>query len=402
MQRSARVMLPVMGIAAALSLAGCEDSAPARAAALPVVTVAQPLVRNIVDWDSYVGRFEAVQRVDLRPRVTGYLVDVHFEDGDVVEAGDLLFTIDPRPFEAALDEARGRAAAATARVENVRTELERARGLLDIQAVSKEEFEALEAAVRSAEAELAAVGAAVRAHELDVGFTRVVAPIAGRVSYRRVDVGNAVKADETVLTTIVSVDPIHFAFQGSEALYLKYKRQNAGRNGDGSAGAGDAATPVRIRLQDEREPRWTGRLDFIDNSIDPGSGTIRGRAVVANPDGFLTPGMFGHMQLQASTEYPGLMLPDAAIATRGAQRIVYVVDAEGVVAAKEVELGPLNDGLRVIRSGLAATDSVIVDGQQRARPGQSVETLAGNVAFPDEAGSTATVADSAADASRAP
>jgi RND family efflux transporter MFP subunit len=385
MQRPIRATLSSLCVlTAALTVAACGETVPARTAPLPEVTVAQPLVKTIVDWDSYVGRFEPVQRVDLRPRVSGHLVGIHFEDGELVEAGDLLFAIDPRPFEAALDEAKGRAAAASARVENVRTELERARGLVDIQAVSKEEFEALEAALRSAEAELEAVGAAVRGHQLNVDFTRVAAPIGGRVSYRRVDVGNAVKADETVLTTIVSVDPIHFVFQGAEALYLKYKRQG------GNAGGGDA--PVRIRLQDEPTHRWNGRLDFVDNAIDAGSGTIRGRAVVANPDGFLTPGMFGHMQLQASDEYSGLLLPDTSIATRGAQRIVYVVDADGLVSAKEVHLGPLNGGLRVIRAGLTAEDRVVVDGQQRARPGQSVQALASRIESPDGKGSEPVVA----------
>ncbi|MBN1237681.1 MAG: efflux RND transporter periplasmic adaptor subunit, partial [Gammaproteobacteria bacterium] len=213
-------------------------------------------------------------------------------------------------------------------------------------------------------------------HELDVDFTRVTAPTAGRVSYRRVDVGNAVRADDTVLTTIVSVDPIHFVFQGSEAAYLRYKRQGGVRD--------EGGTPVRIRLQDEETYRWQGRVDFLDNSIDFGSGTIRGRAVVPNPDGFLTPGMFGHMQLQASERYSGLLLPDTAIATRGAQRIVYVVDGDGIVAAREVQLGPLHGGLRVIRSGITADDRVVVDGQQRARPGQAVDPLVSRIDAPDQ------------------
>jgi len=347
-------------LAAAGMLSGCDDAPSAQAVVLPQVTAAEPLVRTIVDWDEFVGRFEPVEHVEVRPRVSGYLVEAHFEEGQRVERGQLLFTIDPRPLEARRDEARGRAAAASARVENARTELERARGLVDIGAVSKEELEALEAAVRTAEAELTAARAAVRAAELDVEFTKVVAPISGRVSYRRVDPGNAVKADDTVLTTVVSVDPIHFVFQGSEALYLKYKRAEI-----------EGPRIARIRLQDERDYHWVGELDFLDNSIDTGSGTIRGRAVVPNADGFLTPGMFGHMLLQASTEYSGVLLPDSAIATRGADRIVYVVDDEGLVSARKIELGGLHEGLRVIRSGLTGRDRVVVDGQQRVRPGQS-------------------------------
>jgi len=348
-------------LAAAGVLCGCDEAPPAQAVMVPQVTAAEPLVRTIVDWDEFVGRFEPVEHVEVRPRVSGYIVEAHFEEGQLVDQGQLLFTIDPRPFEARRDEARGRAAAASARLENARTELERARGLVDIGAVSKEELEALEAAVRTAEAEVTAARAAVRAAELDVEFTKVVAPISGRVSYRRVDPGNAVKADDTVLTTIVSVDPIHFVFQGSEALYLKYKRAEI-----------EGRRVARIRLQDERDYRWVGELDFLDNSIDTGSGTIRGRATVPNPDGFLTPGMFGHMLLQGSPEYSGVLLPDSAIATRGADRIVYVVDEDGVVSARTVELGGLYEGLRVIRSGLSGSDRVVVDGQQRVRPGQNV------------------------------
>ena len=362
-------------VTAAGTLSACKDAPHAAAAGgaapLPQVTVAEPLIRPIVDWDGYIGQFQAVERVEVRPRVSGYLVDVHFEEGQLVDKGQLLFSIDPRPFEAALDQARGREAAALARLENARAELERARGLVEIRAVSREEVEALEAAVRTAEADLAAARAEVRARALDLEFTRVVAPIAGRASYRRVDRGNAVKADDTVLTTIVSVDPIHFVFQGAESLYLKYKRAEIGEK-----------RMARIRLQDEDDYRWVGELDFLDNSIDPGSGTIRGRAVVPNPDGFLTPGMFGHMLLQASPEYPGVLLPDTAIATRGADRIVYVVDADGKVSARVVELGPLHEGLRVIRSGIASGDRVVVDGQQRVRPGATVDAVLARLEAP--------------------
>jgi RND family efflux transporter MFP subunit len=362
----------VLALLPMVALAGCEQAPPPpQPAAPPQVTAAEPLVRTIVDWDGYIGQFEAVERVEVRPRVSGYLVDVHFEEGQLVEQGQPLFTIDPRPLAAQLDESRGRAAAAVARLENARTEVERARGLVEIRAVSLEEVEALEASVRTAEAELAAARAAVRAHELNLEFTRVVAPISGRVSYRRVDRGNAVRADETALTTIVSVDPIHFVFQGSEALYLKYKRVDLGER-----------RTARIRLQDEIDHGWVGELDFIDNSIEPGSGTIRGRALVANPQGFLTPGMFGHMQLQASPEYSGVLLPDSAIATRGADRIVYVVDEAGNVSARTIELGALTDGLRVIRAGVSADDRVVVDGQQRVRPGQIVDVLLARLVAP--------------------
>ncbi len=357
-------------------LAACGREGPAPATQLPEVTVAFPVARATIDCDGYVGQFEAVERVDVRPRVSGYLRDIHFVDGALVTQGQLLFTIDARPFEADRDEARGLVAAAESQVQNARTELERARPLAERGAASRKELEGLEAALRTAEATLGAERAALRTHELDVEFTQIVAPTAGRVSYRRVDRGNAVVADSTVLTTIVTVDPVYFVFQGSEALYLKYRRADA---------AGEERA-VRIRLQDETEHRWHGRLDFVDNAIDPSTGTIRGRAVVSNPGGFLTPGMFGHMELQASDEYMALLLPDSAIATRGADRIVYVVDEGGLVGTKAVELGPLSAGLRVIRSGLAAGDRVVIDGQQRAQPGQAVQAAVGTITDSDAGG----------------
>ena len=354
----------VLPLAAAFLLTACDRTAPPPAAGVPEVSVAPPLTRVVTDFDSYIGRFEAVERVEVRPRVTGYLREIHFADGDLIAEGDLLFTIDARQFEAERDAARGRVAAAEAVLANARAEFTRAEPLVAIGAVSREEVESLDAAVRTAEAALAEARASLRTRELDVEFTRVVAPIAGRVSYRRADRGNAVVADTTLLTTIVSVDPIYFVFQGSEALYLKYRREE--QRGERAA---------HIRLQDEFEPRWQGRLDFLDNAIDTETGTIRGRVLVDNADAFLTPGMFGHMQLQAADEYTGLLLPDSAIETRGADRIVFVVGPDNVVDTRFVELGQLDDGLRVIRAGLEADDRVIIDGLQRARPGQSVQIV---------------------------
>lgn len=354
-------------------LASCEEAPPAPMAAVPQVTVARPLVKTITDWDRYVGQFEAVHHVELKPRVSGYLVEAAVSDGALVNAGDLLFRIDPRPFEAALAEARGRLGSVQTRLGNARSERERARGLLDIQAVSQEEFDALDAAVKSAESDVATAQASLRTAELNLEFTRITAPVAGRVSDRRIDVGNTVKADETVLTTVVSVDPMHFSFQGSEAMYLRYLRQNP----QGLAGA-----PVRIRLQDESGPGREGRIDFFDNAVNTGAGTIRGRAVVPNPDGFLVPGLYGQLELQAAAAYEGILLPDTAISTRGAQRLAMVVNADGVVEARVIELGPLHEGLRVIRNGLDGSERVIVNGLQRAFPGAPVETTETTIADP--------------------
>lgn len=353
----------LLAFLAPLALAACSDAQDAPPPAAPNVTVAQPLVRTIRDWDDFVGRFEAVQSVEVRPRITGYLQRVHFADGDYVRAGEPLFTIDPRQAQASLAQARAQLARAEAVLANARTELARSRTLAESQAASQEEVEQRQAAVRAGVAEVNAARANVQAQQLEVGFATVRAPISGRVSERMVDAGNSVSADETVLTRIVSLSPIHFTFEGSEALLLKYQRQ-------GSAGEG---SPVRVKLQDEASYVHAGRIDFIDPIVNPGAGTVRGRAVLPNSDGFLKPGMVGRLQLAGSDEYQALLVPDLAIVTDASRRLVYVVDAEGTVGARMVELGPLVGELRVIRSGITARDRVVIGGVQRAQPGQRVQ-----------------------------
>ena len=354
---------------AVVALAACSASEQTEAPPAPSVTVAQPLTRQVRDWDDYVGRFEAVQSVEVRPRITGYLQRVHFVDGQYVRAGQPLFTIDPRTARAALAQARAQQARAEALLANARTELARSETLAASQAASEEEVEQRRAAVRACIAEVNAARANVEAQQLQVGFSTVRAPISGLVSERLVDVGNSVIADQTVLTRIVSVDPIHFSFEGSEALLLKYQRQD-------SAGKG---SPVRVRLQDETSYLHPGRIDFIDPTIDPGAGTVRGRAVLPNPDGFLKPGMVGKMQLAGSEPYSALLVPDIAVVTDASRRLIYVVDGEGTVVAKAVELGPVIGDLRVIRRGLAPSDRVIIGGVQRARPGQKVQPQRGSI-----------------------
>jgi RND family efflux transporter MFP subunit len=360
-------------LAAVLALAaGCSSKQAPQAPPPAAVTVANPLQREVRDWDDYVGRFEAINTIEIKPRVTGYLQAVHFRDGDFVRAGQLLFTIDPRPAQAQLDQARAQLAKAEAALVNARTELARSRTLAASRAASKEEVEQRLAALRSGEADVAAGRANVRAQALTLGFTRVTAPISGRISQRRVDPGNAVTADQTVLTTVVSTDPLHFAFDGSEALLLRYQRQ----------GAGQLGSEVRIRLQDEGQYVHAGRLDFVDNAIDPGAGTIHARAIVPNPDGFLKPGMVGHLQLAGSPPYEALLVPDTAVATDAVRRIVYVADRAGNVTPHPVVLGPLVGNLRVIRSGIAARDLVVIDGLQRIVPGGKVAPHRGNIPPP--------------------
>ncbi len=352
-------------------LAGCgaAESADAPPPSMPV-TVAAPLAQDVVDWDDYVGRFEAVQSVEVKPRVTGYLRSVAFTDGAYVRAGQTLFTIDARPAQAALDQSTAGLARAEATLVNARTELARSQTLAASQAASTEEVEQRRAGVRAGEADVNAARAAVRAQQLTVGFTRVTAPISGRVSERIVDVGNSVTADTTVLTRIVSTNPIHFAFDGSEALLLKYQRQRAGAS---------SGTPVRIKLQDEPTYLHAGRLDFVDSTIDTGAGTVRARAVVPNPDNFIKPGMFGQMQLSGSQPYRAMLIPDTAVVTDAARKVVYLVDKTGTVIARPVVLGPLTGNLRVVRSGIGPGDRVIISGLQRARPGEKVVAKPGRI-----------------------
>lgn len=364
---AARRFLPII---LSIALAACGSSEGAAPPPAAPVTVAIPVVQEVVDWDDYVGRFEAVQSVEVKPRATGYLQAVHFRDGQYVRKGQLLFSIDARPSQAALAQAQAQLARAEATLANARTELARSRALAAQQAASTEEVEQRQAAVRAGTADVAAARAAISAQQLNVGFTRVLAPISGQVSDRRVDAGNSVTADQTILTTIMSTSPLHFTFEGSESQLLKYQRQNAGAR---------TGTTVRIRLQDEASYTHAGSVDFIDTSVNTGAGTVRVRAIVPNPGGILKPGMFGHARLEASQPYRALLVPDTAIVTDAARRVVYVVDGKGTVLVRPVVLGPMFGNLRVVRSGLRPQDRVIINGVQRARPGQKVAPRNGRI-----------------------
>lgn len=360
------------GALAALLLAACGGAEAPQAPPPMPVTVATPLQERVMDWDDFVGRFEATQRVDVRARAGGYLQGVHFRDGQTVGRGQLLFTLDPRPAQAGLAAAQAQLAQAQAQAGLARTELARSETLLEATAISQEEFETRRAALAQAEAAVQAAQASVRARQLDVEFTRVTAPIAGVISERRVDVGNLIAGGSSagdILTTIVSTSPIHFAFEASEAVMLKYRRPG------GAGGSGR----VQVRLQDEGDYRWAGQLDFTDSMIDDATGAAKMRALINNPGGLLRPGMFGHARLQGSGAYDALLIPDTAIVADGPRRVVYVVDATATVIPKPVETGPLSGGLRVIRSGISPTDRVVIDGIQRAMPGSKVSPVQGRV-----------------------
>ncbi|HEV2595814.1 MAG TPA: efflux RND transporter periplasmic adaptor subunit [Sphingomicrobium sp.] len=337
-------------------------------AAMPAaeVAVAYPLQRNIVEYDELAGRFEPSRSVEIRPRVSGQLQALHFRDGAYVRAGQLLFTIDPRSFAAALAEARARAAAARTAAALADAELARALRLVPDQAVSKEEVDNLRATARSAHANIAATDAVVAQRRLDLEFTNVRAPISGRISYRRVDPGSQVAsgagAAGTLLTTINAVDPIYFTFEVSEGLLLKAQRERT-------------AGPQRIdiRLQDEPDYRWHGQVDFTDNGLNTESGTIKARAIVANNSGFLKPGMFGTMRLSAGHPVNALLLPDSAVTTDQAGKSVMTIGPSGQPVPVPVVTGPVIDGLRVIKSGLSPNARVVIRGQQRIIPGMPIQ-----------------------------
>jgi RND family efflux transporter MFP subunit len=354
---------------AALAVTGCGRKPAAQRP--PTVIVASPLQKRVLDWDDYVGTFTAVSTVDVRPRVSGYVQSVGFTDGQIVRKGQLLFVIDPRTYQAALDQAKAQAARAAATLADAKVELTRAQALLAAKATSQQDVDTRTAAQKQAEADLGAAEAAVRTAALNLGFTRVTSPIAGRASDVRATVGNLVNQDSTVLTTVVSLDPIRFTFDGPESQFLKYERVSTARRGAGAL--------AQIRLQDEPDYRWSGRIAFVDNALDPNSGTIRAFAVVANPGLFLRPGLFGHMRLSSAAAYDALLVPDGAIITDMNRQLVYVVGSDGKVADRVVQLGPMVEGLRVVRSGLSASDRVIISGIQRAKAGQAVSAEAGQI-----------------------
>jgi RND family efflux transporter MFP subunit len=333
------------------------------------VAVAYPLQRNVVEYDELTGRFEPSRSVEIRPRVSGQLQSINFRDGEYVRAGQLLFTIDPRPFAAALAEAQARATAARTAASLADAELGRALKLVPDLAVSREEVDNLRAAARSAHANIAAADAIVAQRRLDLEFTNVRAPISGKISYRRVDPGSQVASGAgnagTLLTTINAVDPIYFTFDVSEGLLLKAQRER-------SAGAGGPQA-VDIRLQDESDYRWHGRIDFTDNGLDAASGTIKARAIVANNQGFLTPGMFGSMRLSTGRPVAALLLPDSAVSTDQAGKSVLTIGKNGQPVPVSVTVGPVIDGLRVIKSGLSRDAKVVIRGQQRIMPGMPIQ-----------------------------
>ncbi|MGL4261985.1 MAG: efflux RND transporter periplasmic adaptor subunit, partial [Afipia sp.] len=348
------------------------------AAGAPPVTVANPTKRTVTDWDEFTGRFDAIEQVQVRARVTGFVIGVEFKDGAMVKTGDLLYTIDPRQYEAAAEQARGQLADAKAKVELAERELTRAETLVKTSAVSESVVDQRRQTLSAAQAATMQADGALKRALLDVEYTKVVAPIDGRVSRHLVTVGNLVQGSEsgaTLLTSIVSLDPIHVYFDMDESIYLKNNRLwFEGRR----PSSRDTPNPVQIMLSGETKPSREGTVDFLDNRLDVGTGTLRGRGLVPNKDLSILPGQFARVRVLGSAPYEALLLPDTAIATDQSRKVVFVVKADDTVEMRPVVLGPLDDGLRVIREGLKADDRVIVDGLQRARVGAKVSPHAAN------------------------
>jgi RND family efflux transporter MFP subunit len=358
------------------ALAACgrqSQSQPQASPPPPQVTIAKPVSKMVADQDEYVGRFVAVESVEVRARVLGYLQAIHFKDGQMVKEGDLLLTIDRRPFQIALAQTQASLAQARATLAFAESDLARAQGLTIGTVITQQTFDQRTQAKRIAEASVAAQQAAEMQATLDLEFTELRAPVAGRIGDRRVSIGNLVtggtSGNASLLATIESVDPIRFEFTLDEASYLRYG--HFAEDGAGMANRG-LTFPVKLKLIDESTFSHEGWMDFVDNAIDRSSGTIRARAVFVNPEGRFTPGMFARVRMAASPPKNALLVPDAAIGVEQVRKFVLVVDAQNVARPKYVSLGPVVDGLRVITEGLAPDDDVIINGLMRARPGVKV------------------------------
>ena len=364
----ARVACVIVMLAPAL--AGCGEGAPKQAAPPPpAVTVAKPTRQTVTDYDEYVGRFVAVDMVEVRARVSGYLEKVGFQDGQLVKQGDLLFTVDRRPFETTVAQTKAQLAQARANLAFAESDLARGSQLVRDKTITEQTFDQRTQAKRVAEASVQAQEAAVRQAELDLQFTELKAPVAGRIGDRRVSPGNLVTGGTggttTLLATIVSIDPIRFEFTFDEASYLRYERIAGASTDDASRSKG---LKVSLRLIDEPDFKHEGMVDFVDNVIDRSSGTIRGRAQIPNPKGLFTPGMFARVRVPGSVSYEALLVPDVAIASEQVRKYVMVVGEDNTVKQKYVTLGQLAGNLRIIKEGLSADDKVVVNGLARIRP----------------------------------
>ncbi len=360
-----------LAVAAALVLAGCDEPQTKQAAPPPPkITVAKPVVKPIVEMDDFTGRFEAKEDVQVRARVAGYLEKIHFTDGALIKKGDLLFTIDQRPFQAEMDNASSSVEVAKTRLDLAKQEFERAERLQKSGTVAVSTLDQRRQEYLAAQAEFSGATARLRSARLNLEYTKIYSPIEGRIGRNLISVGNLVEANTTLLASIVSLNPIYFYFDVDERAFLAYSR--LARNGQRPSGR-LTSYEVKIQLTDETEPKHTGNLDFVDNRIDRGTGTMRGRAVVPNRDLFLQPGLFGRISIPGSEEYDGILVPDAAVGTDQNRRIVFVLGEDNKLAPRVIRPGPRIDGYRVVRTGLKGDETIVVKGLARVRPGMTID-----------------------------
>ncbi len=368
-------LLSVVALTIGLLVPGCGKHSSRTAPAPPVVTVVQPIAREVVEWDEYIGRLESPETVELRARVSGYLDKVHFKEGKEVKKGDLLFTIDPRPYRADYDHADAEHQRATNQTALAKNDFERAKRLIATKAISEEDYDTKAKTYATAEAAVMSAKATMESARLNLEFTEIHAPIAGRIGRALVTEGNLVSggvsgAGATLLTTIVSLDPLYLYGDADERSILKYLQLR--REGK-RVSARDEQIPAEMELADETGFPHKGYMDFVDNRIDPTTGTMRARGVFTNADHGLSPGFFARIRIPGSGKYKALLLPERALGSDQAQRFVYVVNAEKKVEFRPVTIGPMIDGLRVVKTGLKPDEQVIVEGLLRVRPGLAVD-----------------------------
>jgi len=366
----------ITALAIGLLATGCGKDASKTAPPPAVVTVVQPISREIVEWDDYIGRLEAPETVEIRARVSGYLDKVHFKEGKEVKKGDLLFTIDPRPYQAEYDHADAEYERAVSQTDLAKNDFERAKRLIATKAISEEDYDTKSKTYTAAQAAAKSAKAALESAKLNLEFTQIHAPINGRISRAVVTEGNLISSGvggsgATLLTTIVSLDPLYLYGDADERSILKYLRLR--REGK-RVSARDEEIPAEMGLADEPGFPHSGYIDFVDNRVDPNTGTMRARGVFSNADHSLSPGFFARIRIPGSGKYPALLIPDRALGSDQAQKFVYVVNVEKKVEFRPVQIGPMIDGLRVVRSGLKAEEQIIIEGLLRVRPGVVVDS----------------------------
>lgn len=362
-------------LAISLLLPGCGRHPAQTAPPPPTVSVIQPVVREVVEWDEYIGRLESPETVEVRARVSGYLDKVHFKEGKEVKKGDLLFTIDPRPYQADFDRAQAEFERAQSQAELAKSEAERAKRLITTKAISEEDLDTKTRTYASVLAAARSAKAALDSAKLNLEFTEVRSPIDGRISRAWVTEGNLVSggvsgAGATLLTTVVSLDPLYLYGDADERAVLKYLKL---RREGARVSARDAVIPAEMALGDETGFPHKGIMDFVDNRIDPNTGTMRARGVFSNADHGLSPGFFGRIRIPGSGKYQALLIPDRALGSDQSLKFVYVINAEKKVEFRPVTIGPMLDGLRIVKSGLKGGEQIIVEGLLRVRPGIVVD-----------------------------